>query len=93
MTVTVMDIIDVVTVGDRFMPTSGPVVVLVVGMHHMGKVVLVVVPVMSAVGMTTVDVVQMVLVLNGDVAAGRPMPMGVIFVDGVLGAHGCSLLW
>ena len=92
-TVVIVEVVDMVTMGDRLVAAARSVVVGVVGVLNVRERVLVVVAVVRVVSMTFVDVVEMSLVLDGGVPACGPMLVGVIIMDGVSGGvHGCSLL-
>lgn len=92
-TVPIMHVIDVVAVKDGHMPTAVSVDMAMAGVLHMRQVAFVVVTVVSAMGVTVVDVVEMALVFDSRVTARGSVLVGVIFVHGVLSrTHGFSLL-
>jgi hypothetical protein len=67
-----------------------------VGVLHIGQVALVIVVVVGAVGVAIVDVIDVPLVLDCCMAAGRSVLMGVILMHVVVTrTHGISLrsLW
>jgi hypothetical protein len=88
MTVTVVDVVDVVAVVDGRVPTIRAVAVTVVSVLRM-RYVGAFVPVTGVfeVGMPLVEVVDVVIVLDGGMAAVGPMGVGVVLVGGV-SAHG-----
>ena len=89
--VPVVDVVDVVAVGDGDMSTAFPVGVIVsrvLGVTLGGA--LVEMPLMGSVKVPVVDVVDMVAVGDGDMPAAVTVDMGVVGVLEVSSAHGCS---
>ena len=81
-----------VVVRDGLMPAPVAVGVVVhLGDHVSVRCVFVVVVAVQMVRVTVVQVVDVAVVLDGDVAAGRPVPVVVIGVGRVSG-HGISIL-
>jgi hypothetical protein len=95
-TVSIVDVISMVTVRDSLMPTTVAMGVLVVRVLRMRQVALVVMIAMGAMGVAIVYVVHMALVLDSRMAATGSVLVGVIFMHVVLSrTHGFSLrsLW
>jgi hypothetical protein len=91
MTVAVVEVVNVVVMGDGDMSTAVPVGVLVLGVLGVGlRGALVEVPVVGGVQVSIVDVVDMVAVGDGDMSASDTVDMGVAGVLEVRGGHGCS---
>jgi hypothetical protein len=91
MAVPVVDVVDVVAVGDGDMSAAFPVGVIVsrvLGVALDGA--LIEVPVVGGVKMPVVDVVDVVAVGDGDMSAAFPVDMGVVGVLEVSSGHGCS---
>jgi hypothetical protein len=86
--VTVMRVVDVITVLDRFVPAAGPMLVLaVVCVLGVDLVALVPVPVVQVVGMPVVEVVDVVDVADRRVPATGAVLVLVVLVDRMGGAH------
>lgn len=93
-TVSVVDVVEVVVMGDGLMPAGVAVDVVVAGMFDVGQGVLVVMAVMADVGVTVVDVVGVAIVVDRDVPAAGPVFVIVIGMNRVFGdAHGISFEW
>ena len=91
MAVSVVEVVDVIVVGDGDMSAAFPVGVIVswvLGVALSGA--LVEVPVVGSMEMPVVDVVDMVAVGDGDMPATVTMNMGVVGVLEVRSGHGCS---
>ncbi len=89
--VPVVDVVDVVAVGDGDMSAAfavGVVVSRVLGVALGGA--LVEVPVVGGVQVPVVDVVDVVAVGNGDMPAALTVDVGVVGVLDVCGGHWCS---
>jgi hypothetical protein len=92
-TVPVVDVVDMIVVGDRFVPTLGAVGVSVLGVGDVRQRVLVAVLAVGAVGVPVVDVIGVALMFDRGMPASGSVLMGVILVHGVLScAHSSSLL-
>lgn len=90
--VAVVDVVDVVAVGDGDVPAAGAVFVGVGGVLDVCcGLALVEVTVVFAVQVTVVDVIDVILVRDGDVAAGGPVNVGVLRMFGVRRGHRLSL--
>jgi hypothetical protein len=91
--VALVDVVDVVAVGDPLVAAVGSMHMAVIGVLHVREGVFVVVTPVRVVGVTLVDVVEVSFMLDGCVPASGSVLVGMIVVDGVLGgAHGCSLV-
>ena len=91
MAVPVVEIIQVVTVGDGVVSTARGVAVVMVGVLDVREGTFVVVILVGAVGVTVVNEVEMPFMLDGGVSARRTVFVGMVVVDGVIGpGHGCS---
>jgi hypothetical protein len=91
MAVSIVEVVDMIVVGDGDMSAAFPVGVIVPGVLVVALVgALVEVPVVGGVKVPVVDVVDVVAVGNGDMSATVPVDMGVVGVLGVIGGHGCS---
>jgi hypothetical protein len=91
MAVSVVEVVDVIVVGDGDMSAAFPVGVIVSWVLGVGLIVAFVeVPVVGCMKMPVVDVVDMVAVGDGDMTAAVTMNMGVVGVLGVSRGHGCS---
>jgi hypothetical protein len=90
-TVPVVEVVDVVVVGDSDMPAALPVSVIVarVLLVDLGGA-LVDMPIVSSVEVPVVDVVDVVAVRNGDMTAAVTVNVRVVGVHDVGGGHGCS---
>jgi hypothetical protein len=95
MTVPVVEVVDVVAMGDGLVPAVFVMRVLMAVVSHVRQRMLVVVVVVDVVGMAIVDVVDVAFVLRAGVPTIGPVLMGVILVDVVQVSRGhcCSLLW
>ena len=92
--VPVVDVVDVVAVGDGFVSAVGAMYVVVILMGHVfGRHTLVPVPVVLAMGMAVVDVVDVVAVGDGLMAAVGSVGMSVVFMRRARGCHGAFLLF
>lgn len=94
-TVAVVDVVDMVAMGDRLVAAAVAVLVRMVIVGDMRKRVLVIVVVVGMVGMAVVDVVDVAFVLRAGVATIGSVLVSVVVVNvvGVGRGHGCSLLW
>jgi hypothetical protein len=94
-TVPIVEIVDMILVGDCLVAAAVAVLVIVMVVSDVGERVLVVVVLVGMVGVAVVDVVDVALVLQVRMTAIGSMPVSVIVVNGVqVGRrHGCSLLW
>jgi hypothetical protein len=91
MAVPVVEVVDMIVVGDGDMSTAFPVGVIVSGVLGVAlRGALVEVPVVGGVKVPVVDVVDMVAVRDGDMSAAITVDMGVVGVLFVCGGHGCS---
>lgn len=91
MSVPVVEVVDMIVVGDGHMSAAFPVGVIVswvLGVALSGA--LVEVSVVGGVKVPIVDVVDMVAVGDGDMPAAVTMNVGVVGVLEVRGGHGCS---
>ena len=89
--VPVVEVVDVIVVGDGDMSAAFPVGVIVSGVLGVALGgALVEVPVVGGVKVPVVDVVDMVAVGDGDMPAAVTVNMGVVGVLEVGGGHGCS---
>jgi hypothetical protein len=89
MAVSVVEVVDMVLVGDSDVPAAFPVGVLVPGVLGVALGgALVEVPVVGRVKVPVVDVVDMVAMGDGDVPASVAVNVGVVGVLTVVG-HGC----
>lgn len=89
-TVTVVDVVDVVTMRDRDVSTLRPVLVgMSVVRHMVADLTFVGVSVVAAMNVTVVDVVDVVFMLEGHMATARTVVMRVIGMSLVRG-HGRS---
>ena len=89
--VPVVDVVDVIVVGDGDMSATFPMSVIVSGMLGVALgAALIEVPVVRGVKVAVVDVVDMVPVGDGDMSATVTMRVGVAGVLDVGGGHGCS---
>lgn len=87
----VMQVVDVIPMGDGDVSAPFPVVVSVCGVLGMALAgALVEVPVVGSVKVPVVDVVDMLAMRNGDMPAAVPMNMRVSGVLEVGGRHGCT---
>lgn len=86
--VTVVHVVNVVAVLDRFVPTSGPMLVLaVVGVLGVDLVALVPVSLVEMVDMAVVEIVDVVAVSDRRVPARGAVLVLVVLVDRMGGAH------
>lgn len=95
-TVAVVDVVDVVAVGDGLVATAVAMVVAMVIMGHVGDGrALVPVVVVDPVDVAVVEVIGVVVVGHAGVPAVGVVHVGVGVVDFVIGAHGwlASLAW
>jgi hypothetical protein len=76
--VSIVEVVDVVTVGDRLVTARGAVLMGVLGMRGVGQLALVPVSVVLAMDVTVVEVVPVAVVLDGRVLAAGPMGVVVI---------------
>ena len=91
MAVAVVDVVDMIAVGDGDMSATFPMIVIVTGMFGVAlDAALVEVPVVRGVKVAVVDVVDMVPVGDGDMSATVTMRVGVVGVLDVGGGHDCS---
>jgi hypothetical protein len=91
MAVPVVDIVDMVIVGDGDMSAAFPVGVIVSGVLGVALGgALVEVPVVGGVKVPVVDVVDMVAVGDGDMSAAVTVLVGVVSMLDVGGGHGFS---
>ena len=91
MTVPVVEIVDVVVVGDGGMSTAFPVGVIVSGMLGVSLGgAFVEVPLVGGVKVPVVEIVDVVVVWDGHMSAPVTMHMAVIWVLDVGAGHGCS---
>lgn len=77
-TVALMEVVDVIAVGDGLVATRGTVLVSVLAVRGMRRLALVPVPIVLAVDVTVVEVVPMAVVLDGCVPAVRSMCVGML---------------
>ena len=93
-TVSVVDVVDMIVVGHCLMPAVLAVDMVVVGMLDVGKRVLVIVATVVGMGVAVVDVVDMVIVIDGSMPTTGPVFMGMVGMYGVVdGSHGFSFEW
>jgi hypothetical protein len=91
MAVPVVDVVDVIVVGDGDMPAALPVGVIVSGVLAVAVGgAFVEVSVVGGVKVPVVDVVDMVAVGDGDMPAALTVHVGVVGVLLMGGGHGCS---
>jgi hypothetical protein len=91
MAVSVVEVVDVIVVGDGDMSAALPVRVIVPGVLGVALAgALVEVPVVGGVKVSVVDIVDVVAVGDGDMSAAVAVDMGVVGVLVVRGGHGCS---
>ena len=80
MAVAVVGVVDMVAVGNRLMPATLPVHMVVAGVGQMGQRMLVIVALVRGVGVTFVHIVDMALPLHAGMPAAGPV---VVRVSGV----------
>jgi hypothetical protein len=91
--VTVMDVVDMITVRKRLMPAAGSVRVLVGGVGKVRQRMLVVMPVMRSVGMPFVHVIGMPLAVGARMPAAGPVLVLGVGMNVMIGScHRSSLL-
>ena len=92
--VAVVDVVDMVAVGNGLVTTARTVLVFVVLMGDvLFRYTFIPMAVVLAVGVTVVDVVDVVAVWHGFVATVWPMGVGVVVVFSAGEAHGVFLLF
>jgi hypothetical protein len=91
-TVAIVDVVDMIVVGNGLVPTIGTVSVRMLRVGDMLQRVLVIVVTVGAMSMTIVDVVGMPLMLDCGVPARRSVLVGVALMHGVFGNAHCSSL-
>jgi hypothetical protein len=89
MAVSVVQVVDVIVVGDGDVPATLPVSVIVTGVLHVDVGdALVDMPIMSSVEVPVVDVIDVVAMRNGDMPAAFTVNVRVVGVHDVGGGHG-----
>ena len=88
--VAVMDVVDMVAMGDRFVTTARAVFVIAVILdnHVFGRHTLVPVAVVFAMSVSVMDVVDMVAMGDRFVTTARAMFVWVVFMHRACGSHG-----
>lgn len=92
MTVTLVEVVVMITVADRVVPTTSCVHMRVILMDHVNvrHGALVPVTLVLAVGMAVVEIVRVVAVGNSNVATGFSMDMAMVGMDIMSRSHGLS---